>query len=103
LLIGRYTSLRLGEKAQEIVYALVAAMQFALGVLLAIDQSRQIDPYGPNATPITVESTFPLFRLLQGFLQYAAGRYSIDLGTLYPRIVSVGALPRDDRVWEGEG
>lgn len=59
LLVGKLTSWKMGEKVQEIMYGLVAAMQFALGVQLAIEQSRQIDPNGPNATPITIYSTFP--------------------------------------------
>jgi hypothetical protein len=49
-LVVKLTGMNLSAKVQELVTAAVGVLQFSLGVLIAIEQSRLVDPNGPNAT-----------------------------------------------------
>lgn len=50
LLVVKLASMNLSAKVQELITAIVGVLQFSLGVLLAIEQSRLVDPNGPNAS-----------------------------------------------------
>jgi hypothetical protein len=57
LLVVKLAGMSLSGKVQEILYGSAAVLQFALAVLLAITQSRQVDPYGPNGSTVSANCT----------------------------------------------
>ena len=50
LLVVKLVGISLSAKIQEILFGAAGVLQFSLGVVLAITQSRLVDPNGKNAT-----------------------------------------------------